>query len=51
MVEGVCKVRPVQMGVDAEHLAENHLADLEEFVGETRAAAEPVGLSGGAGEL
>lgn len=51
VVEGVGEVGPVEMGVDAEHLAEDGLADVDEVLGEARALADPVGLATGAGEL
>lgn len=51
VVEGVGEVGPVEVGVDAEHLAEDGLADVDEGLGEARALADPFGLAGGAGEL
>lgn len=42
VVEGVDKVRVVQVRVDAEHLAEDGLADAAELLGEPAALAEPV---------
>lgn len=45
MVKGVGEVCPIQVGVYAEHLAEDHLADVYELLGEARSLAEPIGLS------
>lgn len=38
-------MRPVEVGVDSEHLAEDHLADVDELVGEARSLADPVSLT------
>lgn len=50
VVERLGEVRPVKVCVDAEHLAEDGLADLDKVLREARALADPVGLTG-AGEL
>lgn len=39
---GVLEVSPVQMRVDAEHLPEDGLTDIEEVLGEAAALADPV---------
>lgn len=51
VIERVGEVRPVQVRVDAEHLSEDDLTNLEELVGEARSLAEPLGFRSGAGEL
>lgn len=38
----VDEVSPVQVSIDAEHLAEDGLADIEEIVGETATLSKPV---------
>jgi len=35
VVEGLSEVSPVKMSIDPEHLSEDHLADVDELVGET----------------
>jgi len=45
VVEGVDEVGPVEMGVDAEHLTEDHLANFDEVLGETAALAYPISVS------
>jgi len=46
VVKGLGKVSPVQMGVDAEHLSEDHLANVDKLVREARSLADPFGLTG-----
>lgn len=45
VVEWVGEVSPVEMSVDTEHLSEDHLADVEELVGEAGSLADPFGLT------
>lgn len=42
MVEGLRKVGPVKVSVDAEHLEEDGLANVEKLLGEAAALADPV---------
>lgn len=42
VVEGIDKVGPVEVGVDSEHLAEDGLADLDEFLGKAAPLPDPV---------
>lgn len=46
VVEGLGEVSPVKVSVDSEHLSENHLADVDKLVGETRSLADILGLTG-----
>ncbi len=48
VVEWLDEVRPVEVSVDAEHLAEDGLADLEELLREARGLANPVVAGQGA---
>lgn len=42
MVEGLHEVRPIEVGVDAEHLQEDGLAYAREVLGETAPLADPI---------
>lgn len=45
MVEGLRKVSPVEVSIDAEHLSEDHLANFNKLVRESRSFANPFGLA------
>lgn len=42
MIEGFREVGPVEVSVDAEHLEEDGLANVEKFLGESAALADPI---------
>lgn len=46
VVEGIDKVRPVQVGVYPEHLPEDSLADLHEVLRETTSLTDPFLVAG-----
>lgn len=42
MVKGINVVGPVEVGINAEHLAENGLADFDEILGKPAVLANPI---------
>lgn len=45
MVEGLGEMGPVEVSIDAEHLAEDGLAYVDEVLGKAGAFADPIGLT------